>query len=1184
MAVIGEEAYPVSVLNMTPDSAPVPAGDINGDGVSDWLVRYENLGDDRTVRLDDRTNKTFIRFGGASIPTSDYYDQLVYEALLPVEDFIGSNNADAVTIDGREISIFEGTASGYATPAALVLSARSTLRACVGAADVDGDGHADLVFEAEQRFSEPSDLVVVFGASTPSDISISQFPAEPVNDGSARDAYHTLGNVDADPEAEVVRLEETRSSGSGISIIDVTRSGTSVQQAFTIPNQDSSAENDDVSVAQLDGQGLPEIITGGAGVIVTEDGSSGTYSSTPVFVNVGFPNAAFAYVGDVNGDGLGDIYQRTSETEVGIVYGTGTLSDYQVDDLNAEADIVIDGASASDVLDIPHPPALMSRFGDVNNDGVDDVLVSRVVAVTGMEQTRYSEPSTSVEEVAVSPSFAAQDYISGAIEQTANIGLWDGDADDDYAAMVVKNEPGQPLRSEVWLYEGDQRTSSTPDHVLRHPDDAEAITIVPGDFNGNGVPNLAVAWLDTDPTISIYEAGQSSPIHTIDAASINAGFTTRAAPNLRNIGDVNDDGVDDILIAMASLTEPEAYLYFGGSSLSVSPDVVVDYSAESVSSRVGFVIQELGDINADGIDDFAVAAENASPIFLGDDFFFVHFGKSGETSPPQFDVPDVRIRVERDNTSQLYGVFPQSATVGDFNGDSFPDLAASPIFFSLSGSPFGGGGNAIRIYNGGPDFDGQPDEKLRIPAGPFISGDAGYSFLRSHQGELTGLPDLDGDGSDEFLFAKQGYSYEPGTNAAIFSGNGSSAPTLSTVLEDPEGEGGIGTNDTWSNLAGRTSAVGDFDGNGIMENVLPANGPNALNGSPNHRIVGAYVFSIGCTLQYPFEVSAPITGAAAVIDLRDTCAGIDEIGFDGASGSGTITVEQFAERPTNRDGIPADANVSEERFVIRTTSDFSYTEAGITIPFSTISGITNPSSLNVYQRSTPGTGTFNEVRVFFNPDNMIVVTEELGEFVIASANNPLPVELSRFEVQPAGAQAATLTWSTLSETGNAGFRVQHRLAGESSPSGASASWTTLGFVDGAGTTTEAQSYRFDATDLEPGTHSFRLEKIDADGTPSLSPERTARISTNGPLFLSAPAPHPVQDRSSFAFVVEEGGPATVTLYNLLGQRVATLHDGPVTAGERVSLTVDAVRLGAGTYFVRLTTDSASRTERMTVVR
>jgi len=78
--------------------------------------------------------------------------------------------------------------------------------------------------------------------------------------------------------------------------------------------------------------------------------------------------------------------------------------------------------------------------------------------------------------------------------------------------------------------------------------------------------------------------------------------------------------------------------------------------------------------------------------------------------------------------------------------------------------------------------------------------------------------------------------------------------------------------------------------------------------------------------------------------------------------------------------------------------------------------------------------------------------------------------------------------------------------------------------------------------------------------------------------------HPVQDRSRLASVVEEGGPAAVTLYNLISQRVVTLHDGPVAAGERVSLAIDAGRLGAGTHFLRLTTEGASCTERVTVVR
>lgn len=79
----------------------------------------------------------------------------------------------------------------------------------------------------------------------------------------------------------------------------------------------------------------------------------------------------------------------------------------------------------------------------------------------------------------------------------------------------------------------------------------------------------------------------------------------------------------------------------------------------------------------------------------------------------------------------------------------------------------------------------------------------------------------------------------------------------------------------------------------------------------------------------------------------------------------------------------------------------------------------------------------------------------------------IPVELATFEATADG-PAVVLRWSTASETNNAGFDVQQRDARGST-------WRTLSFVEGQGTTNEPQAYRYRATELEPGRHTFRLK-------------------------------------------------------------------------------------------------------------
>ena len=75
-------------------------------------------------------------------------------------------------------------------------------------------------------------------------------------------------------------------------------------------------------------------------------------------------------------------------------------------------------------------------------------------------------------------------------------------------------------------------------------------------------------------------------------------------------------------------------------------------------------------------------------------------------------------------------------------------------------------------------------------------------------------------------------------------------------------------------------------------------------------------------------------------------------------------------------------------------------------------------------------------------------------------------------------------------------------------------------------------------------------------------------------------PNPVSGRMTVAFEAE--GPARLDVLDLLGRRVATLHDGPVAAGQSVSL--DAAALPAGVYVLRLASEAGTRAQRFVVAR
>ncbi len=171
----------------------------------------------------------------------------------------------------------------------------------------------------------------------------------------------------------------------------------------------------------------------------------------------------------------------------------------------------------------------------------------------------------------------------------------------------------------------------------------------------------------------------------------------------------------------------------------------------------------------------------------------------------------------------------------------------------------------------------------------------------------------------------------------------------------------------------------------------------------------------------------------------------------------------------------------------------------------------------------------------------------------------VPVELVSFTAQTNGTDV-NFAWATASETNNAGFEVQ-ALAGET--------WNVLGWVEGNGTTTEAQTYNFSADRMAVGTHTFRLKQIDFDGAFEYSDELEVSVETPGTHVLTSAYPNPFNPQSQFTLAVAKDQHVTVELYNTLGQRMAVLYSGTVEANQPQLVTIDGTDLASGMYMVRV---------------
>jgi len=146
------------------------------------------------------------------------------------------------------------------------------------------------------------------------------------------------------------------------------------------------------------------------------------------------------------------------------------------------------------------------------------------------------------------------------------------------------------------------------------------------DFNGDGIADVLVgASVDDDggsgSGVAFIFYGSTSLANAIDASSadvklIGEDVDDYFGRSVSGAGDVNDDGIDDIIVGAffddaGGGSSGSTYIFYGSSSLEASIDASladVKLIGEDASDRFGFAVSGAGDVNDDGLDDVIVGA------------------------------------------------------------------------------------------------------------------------------------------------------------------------------------------------------------------------------------------------------------------------------------------------------------------------------------------------------------------------------------------------------------------------------------------------------------------------------------------------------------------------------------------------------------------------------------------------
>jgi len=151
--------------------------------------------------------------------------------------------------------------------------------------------------------------------------------------------------------------------------------------------------------------------------------------------------------------------------------------------------------------------------------------------------------------------------------------------------------------------------------------------------------------------------------------------------------------------------------------------------------------------------------------------------------------------------------------------------------------------------------------------------------------------------------------------------------------------------------------------------------------------------------------------------------------------------------------------------------------------------------------------------------------ERCGRAAFATANCPLPVQLTAFAARYQPGQGTVLDWTTASEWQSAAFVVESQAEAAGSP------WQAVVRVAAAGSSATPRQYQ--ARDARPlaGTRAYRLRQLDQSGAEAFSPVVTVQAAATA---LSA-YPNPATGRVQLSGPLAAGATARVRLLAATGR-------------------------------------------------
>jgi hypothetical protein len=352
-------------------------------------------------------------------------------------------------------------------------------------------------------------------------------------------------------------------------------------------------------------------------------------------------------------------------------------------------------------------------IGDVNGDGYGDfIIATRTESKYGIVKLYFGSENLDLTPDIIFHYPGKDEYHD--LGTGYGIGDVNGDGYDDF---VIAGCFSFYCKGKVFLFYGAETIDTIPVAEFNEPwvqDNFGQPTVGIGDINKDGFDDFIIGspynWTNGMGYAYLFWGGDTISFNRCD--TLRGYFDgDQFGISAANIGDINNDGFDDLAIGAPNEAFPDSgkiYIYYGGDKMDDKSDTVLN----------GGSVFNVGDINGDGFSDFITSYP--INIYFGSD-------NSGGLNP----------------TLLNSGAFGSSISLdGDLNNDGFSDiLMGAESYINKQGIMVG----AACVYLGSNKLDSIPNF--------IMEGETKWGQF----GMQVGYCDINGDRYDDILIFAPNY-------------------------------------------------------------------------------------------------------------------------------------------------------------------------------------------------------------------------------------------------------------------------------------------------------------------------------------------------------------------------------------------------------------------------------------------